>query len=400
MRLTPVLHHPFARRLRYLRALAALFALLTVGVGWGRAQSPSEPLCVQYTFLTDSDTPAQEIALGDPVVLDYLNRLDTPLSDRGLRVTFSRQCASAPLFLLVLALDDAGTLTDAAFYPPLQETPTTRALYALSPYLLTDHFQVMQGLEQTRLAAVSAIFYHTGDCPAALDALDALSRSADDLPPDDPLAPALARLIPPYVAFYRANCALLAGDNAAALALLASARAPRAGDPLADVLAVNEAWLLFQADEAARAFALLDGLWDDYRAAGEAFASIAQVLLLKRAQLHALNFEYDAAIADLQTLIGEYGDNPLYYVELGKALTLLYEWDAALTAYNRAIEIDPRYAPAYYWRALLYYTTLTDRQRALPDLALYLAFAPAGLYAEDAERYLNDIAQELDALSP
>jgi regulator of sirC expression with transglutaminase-like and TPR domain len=81
---------------------------------------------------------------------------------------------------------------------------------------------------------------------------------------------------------------------------------------------------------------------------------------------------------------------------------LLYEWDRALADYNRALEIDPDYADAYYYRGVLYASVpegIEARQSALDDFARYLELAPKSDHAEDATRYIEEIQAQLDALN-
>ena len=44
---------------------------------------------------------------------------------------------------------------------------------------------------------------------------------------------------------------------------------------------------------------------------------------------------------------------------------LLYEWDRVLENYNTALEIDPDYTPAYYFRGILYYSVLAREEASV-----------------------------------
>lgn len=85
-------------------------------------------------------------------------------------------------------------------------------------------------------------------------------------------------------------------------------------------------------------------------------------------------------------------------VERGRLRLYLYEWDAVLDDYTEALAIDANYAPAYYYRGLLYYTTLVERERALPDFERYLMLDPDGPHAASALQYRDAIRAELAAL--
>jgi tetratricopeptide (TPR) repeat protein len=97
----------------------------------------------------------------------------------------------------------------------------------------------------------------------------------------------------------------------------------------------------------------------------------------------------DDAIAALDADIARAPLEPLWYVERGRLLTQIYEWDRALADYNRALELDAAYADAYYWRGLLYASAPSGDARplALADFGRYLALMPGGEYAERAAAY-------------
>ncbi|MCA9906126.1 MAG: tetratricopeptide repeat protein [Anaerolineae bacterium] len=88
--------------------------------------------------------------------------------------------------------------------------------------------------------------------------------------------------------------------------------------------------------------------------------------------------ELDAAIVGAP-------DDPALYIERGRLLLLVYEWDRALADFNRALELDPDDAEAYYQRGLLYASapdgTNATRQQAIDDFRRFLDLAP-----EDARR--------------
>lgn len=136
--------------------------------------------------------------------------------------------------------------------------------------------------------------------------------------------------------------------------------------------------------------------------------AVCVVFLTQRSRLYARDFRFDDAIADINAAIAlattsndltvsdEYVAH--LYFERAQRVLLLYEWDAVLADYNRAIDLDPDYAEAYYHRGILYYTQ-GPRERAVPDFERYLELAPDGQYADEARASVESIAIELDALN-
>jgi tetratricopeptide (TPR) repeat protein len=106
----------------------------------------------------------------------------------------------------------------------------------------------------------------------------------------------------------------------------------------------------------------------------------------KRAQFYALDFDYQAALRDLDRAIEAEPDNPLYLTLKGEVYLLLYEWNNAKDAFDKAIALDPNFALAYFQRGILL-STMTDIEGANADFSMYLALEPRGVYAEMAQQY-------------
>lgn len=119
--------------------------------------------------------------------------------------------------------------------------------------------------------------------------------------------------------------------------------------------------------------------------------------LINRSRTYALDFQFDAAVADMDTAIALDPDDPMLYVERGQRILLLYEWDRVLADYDKAIELDPTYANAYYYRGVLFYTQ-GPRDRAIFDFERYLELAPDGEHADNAAQYVENIWAELEAI--
>ena len=70
----------------------------------------------------------------------------------------------------------------------------------------------------------------------------------------------------------------------------------------------------------------------------------------------------------------------------------------ASAAFNTAIEKDPEYADAYFFRSVLEFAT-AQLDRAQADLQTYLVKAPSGPYAEQARDLLARITKALESTS-
>jgi len=138
------------------------------------------------------------------------------------------------------------------------------------------------------------------------------------------------------------------------------------------------------------ALLLTAGLLAGYAVVGVGQESTPEPTPLAQAP-HTLD-ELDAAIADAP-------DDPALYVERGKLILLIYEWDRALADFDRAIELDPAYAEAYYQRGLLYASapdgSNATRMLAIADFRRYLALTPDDAQAARAAEYLRQLEAAL-----
>lgn len=109
----------------------------------------------------------------------------------------------------------------------------------------------------------------------------------------------------------------------------------------------------------------------------------------KRAQFYALDFDYQAALRDLDKAMALDDDNPLYPTLKGEVYLLLYEWNNAHDAFEAALMLNPDYAPAYFQRGILL-STMTETESANADFSHYLELEPRGVYAELARQYRGE----------
>jgi tetratricopeptide (TPR) repeat protein len=219
--------------------------------------------------------------------------------------------------------------------------------------------------------------------------------------------------------FYMANCALIAGSYPDAMTYFQQALL-RNGDMLdiyAIYPAVNLAWTYLQTNDEQKALETIDlALQAANYWAGVTPSWVTFYIKIKtlHARIYTLTSKVDVGIADMNEAIQTATDPEIIYkpssqfiaslyLLRGQMYLTLYEWDSALADYNKAIELDPDYADAYYERGVLYYSILQTgvelREDALADFQHYLELAPEGDKAEDATRYVEQIEKELEALN-
>lgn len=159
----------------------------------------------------------------------------------------------------------------------------------------------------------------------------------------------------------------------------------------------NLSWTYVQLNDADNAIAVFDNLLQHsfFRTRNE---------YARRARIYALLFDYDNAIADINTAISweqNFQNSPsiltYLYTIRGEIIFLIYEWDRVEDNFDMAIELDPTYAPAYFQRGVLFYT-MTRREDALVDFETYLKLEPDGIYAEDAQAHIESIQIEIEVL--
>ncbi|MFW5691877.1 MAG: tetratricopeptide repeat protein [Chloroflexota bacterium] len=231
--------------------------------------------------------------------------------------------------------------------------------------------------------------YHAGECTTAL-----------------PLFAASPPVQDQDHAFFQGTCRLLARDYGGAIQVYSRAQS---GDRFRYTVGVdgplltNMAWLFVQKNNIEAVASATNTLLArvlDHDTLPHIFRPAAYQA---SAEAMALMNRHDAAIRDINQALRWRPNDPALYTLRGQMRLYLYEWDAALNDYNAAILRDPRYAPAYHQRGVLYYSVLTDRtprQAALADFRRYLELAPNGLYAADARAIIDTIEAEIDALNP
>ncbi len=171
---------------------------------------------------------------------------------------------------------------------------------------------------------------------------------------------------------------------------------------LSQHVSVHLARLYIQAGQPDKARTLLNRLDDR----GFPPDSNATLWYERRARLYAMLYDYDAALTDVNAALeianrqqGSADRLSDLYTHRGEIYLLRYEWDAALADFDQALAIAPNHADAYFQRGVLYYT-MAQREDALQDFEQYQALAPNGQHSTQAATYSESIRAELNALNP
>lgn len=363
---------------RFSGAAAALFCLI---FGFSAAESQPPTRDVVYLALLPADVSVTARTT------NLLDAAESELERRGIEVFIFDEAAHSDPAAALPRIEINASQADVSLNLFMS---AQNWLSDISPILTAaahDHSFSRFGYpgfsdRQFVAAAVSMGLYAVGRCDEAVVELD---RLLTDL--DHPGSTG-AQIVPLH--FLRGNCAIGQGDYETAI--VSFERIPCVNQPY-QVFAINLGWVHIQTGQSERAFERLN---DCMRFATDDAEQI--FYLTRRSQLHALAFQFDAAIADMNATLELDPANPSLYFERAQRILLLYEWDRVLADYNRALELDPEYAAAYFHRGLLFYTQ-GPREQALPDFERYLDLAPDGAYADEARRSIESIRIEITPLA-
>lgn len=355
----------------------------------GQDAAPTAIVKYQAGMTFDTTMPGLVEQLADELAQHNITLQPTD-DDPNISLTAERECASGDCIHFQIRLHTPERLTPSDALLALDTSPT---------FFL--YFPPLNDAAQRQLveAAAGLSLYSIGRCDLAQDYLQPMPYHQES-PTGWPYE------VPPYtLPFYAGNCALLADDFPRTIDAFESALVLDDGGTLLNSApALNLIWTYMQTGQAEAAADLLHS----DRLAQAADADHPTVLL-SRARLLALAFDYDAAIVTLDHAIHRaMNSGPIdrqqlarLFVARGQLYLLLYEWDRVLHDYNAALRLMPGYADAHYQRGLLYLSILQTgqqlRQAALNDFTRYLELAPDGDHAAAARRYIESIRAELDA---
>ena len=126
------------------------------------------------------------------------------------------------------------------------------------------------------------------------------------------------------------------------------------------------------------------------------FSNKIRPLILENTRLNIAMGRFPAAEKDLQKAMQRYGESADFRFVLGEVYARRaapLDADKAQTEYQRAVELDPRYAAAYKALALLHYKQ-GDGAGAKTAFERYLQFSPSPEDRAYIEGYLGTLANE------
>jgi hypothetical protein len=104
--------------------------------------------------------------------------------------------------------------------------------------------------------------------------------------------------------------------------------------------------------------------------------------------------EYEKALKEFNVLLEEYPDDTVTILRyIGLTHHRLGQYEKAIDAFKRALEIDPQNVPVLFYMASTYFK-ISDTGTARKIFLTVLSLAPGSLYGEWAERYLEAIEQQ------
>jgi len=113
-------------------------------------------------------------------------------------------------------------------------------------------------------------------------------------------------------------------------------------------------------------------------------------MAMEKAESHLEKEEYDAAISAYTTALDLDSTESAAYCGRGNAYLGKGDNDKAVTDYSEAIRLDPKCSQAYFCRGLIHLSK-GDSDKAIPDFTAVIRLEPkfAVAYAHRAEAYVN-----------
>jgi cytochrome c-type biogenesis protein CcmH/NrfG len=119
--------------------------------------------------------------------------------------------------------------------------------------------------------------------------------------------------------------------------------------------------------------------------------------MLQAARSSLFEGRYGEAIAAYQAILKRDPKNVDAMTHLGLIVAIGGHADSALETFDKALSLDPNYAPALLYRGQVLYESKQDAAGAIKSWEKFLALTPAG---EDRDRIVKMIAEAKAAPAP
>lgn len=110
----------------------------------------------------------------------------------------------------------------------------------------------------------------------------------------------------------------------------------------------------------------------------------------KRAKAYAAKGEHEQAIKDYYEVLDRDQDSAESWTGLGISSLETKEYAVAASAFQKALRLDPKYAPAYYWRAMLS-KAQGEKDNAVADFKKFLEMSNDAKLKEAAQAALKEL---------
>jgi tetratricopeptide (TPR) repeat protein len=112
--------------------------------------------------------------------------------------------------------------------------------------------------------------------------------------------------------------------------------------------------------------------------------------MLQAARQALMDGQYQQAIAAYQAVLKRDSQNVDAMTHLGLIVAIGGHADAALETFDKALKIDPKYAPAFLYRGQVLYEVKRDYAGAIKALERYVALAPPGEDRQSAAALIEE----------
>lgn len=355
--------------MKHITFFVLIVALLGIGA-FDSAQTETEAPIVYLSYFDGVNNPQ--------LTTEFFNMLTMVLNESGIRVEIvelsSGLSAIHVLFRPVSSRQDS--LADKiAYIITLNHNPLLELSPALIP-ILRDNAVIFNAPREIAVKITQGLVYIENDrCDLATDLFTTIQTETTE------------SALQSHFPFFLGVCALLDGDYELAETIYANILTDNLTGTYYTSTPVNLAWIYIQTDRADEGIALVDDLLANY----PYWSLDRHDTLARRAQLQAELDNFDAAIADIDSALQTRPNDFNLHVVRGRINQRFEQNDQALRDYTNAVTFNPNFAPAYYYRGMLY-LQLGNTNNARADFDTYLKIAPGGDFAESCKTQLASIS--------